>query len=265
MLKRLLGILIVLVTVAQVRIALAGDPTYYPNTVQATVDSTEQIVLSRDSLASVRAFFDKLRKTATVTDTTSQGERTVAYTVTISVQGGPRMPHSLLMISEHIPGAVDLLPLYHLKKLVGRYNHTQADYDAVMKKYGNLQRAYFREVDTDEGTKAEDVVIVDKHKVQILGPEPKDTVDSPEDEKRAEELEKKLAVLEAKGDLAGMVALSRKAQADAMKSPQGQGMLRQQEALNKDNWTAWVKCLDELKGVAYWTRIWYGSLFGGYR
>jgi hypothetical protein len=61
MLKRLLGILIVLVMVAPVGIALAGDPTYYPNAVSATMDSTEQVMLSRDSVASVRVFFDKLR------------------------------------------------------------------------------------------------------------------------------------------------------------------------------------------------------------
>jgi hypothetical protein len=49
-----------------------------------------------------------------------------------------------------------------------------------------------------------------------------------------------------------------------MKSSQGQDVLRLEAALNKDNWAAWVKCLDELKGAAYWTRISYGGLFGAY-
>jgi hypothetical protein len=240
-----------------------AEPPYYPNQVKASADPTRDIGLTRDAAGAVRAYFEKFRRTSSIVEGTRDGEHSVSFIATVSIQGGPPAPLTLVSISERLPNSVVAAPFQQLQSLVGRYGHTQAEFDALAKRYGDVRRAYFREVDTDDGPMPEGEAIFKKYELQIFGPD-EDVPDSADDEKRADELDKKMEALEAKGDIAGMAALARQAQAETAKTPAAQAAARKLAAMNRDNWAAWVKCLDELKAAGYLVQITYGGAFGNH-
>lgn len=150
-------------------------------------------------------------------------------------------------------------PLAQLKGLIGRYDHTQADYDKLFDQYQWLRFVQFWAPGT-EGS-----VIIKKYNDQVFGAGP----GAPPQEKagdaaRKADLEakkKKMKELKKSGDIAAMMALAQEMQSEYSQTGAGEQAQQMQdqaiEGMQKDSWTDWAACLKEMAAAARWVRLEY--------
>ncbi len=153
-------------------------------------------------------------------------------------------------------------PLAQLKGLIGRYGHTQADYDQLFTQYQWLRFIQFWAPGTDGS------LIIKKYHDKVFGAGPT----APPNEKagdaaRKADLEakkKKMKELKKTGDMAAMMALAQEMQEEAAQTGAGEQAQQMQdqamEGMQKDSWNDWVACLKEMAPAARWTCLDYTAL-----
>ena len=216
-----------------------------------------QIQLTKDNIEQVYRFFK---------DRLQAGDRLQAFTDNDGTSG------YRLIYEETIDGQQKLLTLLEfssrttkdslhpalgeLRAQMMSGKRSQADYQAIEKKYAGLNTAFFRHV-TDEqgGTVSEGNKIYQEAKKRILPP--KVQISEQEYSKgnaRAQDIRQRMQELKAKGDTAGIVALSQQLYGSPKQTAPGAATI---QAYEKDTWDDWSACLKELYEVAYWTRLKY--------
>jgi antitoxin component HigA of HigAB toxin-antitoxin module len=152
-------------------------------------------------------------------------------------------------------------PLAQLKGLIGRYGHTQADYDQLFNQYQWLRFIQYWAPGT-EGS-----LIIKKYHDQVFGAGPgAPPQEKPGDAARKADLEakkKKMKELKKSGDMAAMMALAQEMQEGYAQTGAGEQARQMQdqamEGMQKDSWNDWVACLKEMAPAARWIRLEYNS------
>lgn len=159
-------------------------------------------------------------------------------------------------------------PFTALQRLVGKYGHTQEDYDGIYRQYQWLRYVQYWDPATDGA------MIPGKYHEKVFGPPPK----KPPKEKKGDEAtraelkkkQKEMKALKESGDIAAMMALAQEMQEQAASTGAGEQageVLQQQlDGMQKDSWNDWVACLKEMAGAARWVSLSYsggGSWWGG--
>ena len=238
------------------RIIQAHPVAPYPATIPL-YENEVQIQLTKDNIEQVYRFFK---------DRLHAGDRLQAFTDNDGTSG------YRLIYEETIDGQQKLLTLLEfssrttkdslhpalgeLRAQMMSGKRSQADYQAIEKKYAGLNTAFFRHV-TDEqgGTVSEGNKIYQEAKKRILPP--KVQISEQEYSKgnaRAQDIRQRMQELKAKGDTAGIVALSQQLYGSPKQTAPGAATI---QAYEKDTWDDWSACLKELYEVAYWTRLKY--------
>lgn len=248
----------------------------YPNS-QAAPDKPLDRV-TNDGLDKIRAFYKKtLGPYDLIRDLGSGGELrkgfTVVYRVRYKGQSGGEpfefatvevsMPDSLgfktkVMGSEYIMPE----PFTALQRLIGKYGHTQADYDKIFNQYQWLRYVQYWDPASDGP------MIAQKCHEKVFGPAPKQ---APKENKGDEAIkadlerkQKKMQALNESNDIAGMIALAQEMQEQVGQTGAGQQagemMQQQREGMQKDSWNDWVACLKEMAAAARWVRLDYSVI-----
>lgn len=152
-------------------------------------------------------------------------------------------------------------PLAQLKGLIGRYGHTQADYQKLFNQYQWLRFTQFWAPGT-EGS-----LIIKKYHDQVFGAGPTAPPKAKAgDAARKADLEakrKKMKELKKSGDMAAMMALAQEMQNEYSQTGEGEQARQMQdqamEGMQKDSWNDWAACLKEMAAAARWTRLEYNS------
>ena len=242
----------------------AQESKHYPNEVDASERPNTGMhneFLTRDALADVQRFFESKKKPVDHFENISEGsEQGVKLIVKRATEGGPVIVTALNITTLKPKSPLDTFgPFGLLKQQIGKNGHTQAEYDALVKKYAKLaQAAGFLYMKTDKGYVANDSVIMEKYGRRVHGdmPSPSSQADL---KARMQEMANKIQKLQAAGDMAGVMALSQEMQKAAMAGVSGP--LAASASAIQDPWKIWVECLNELMKEAYWTRITYTSDF----
>ncbi len=247
----------------------------YPNSQAAPDKPLERV--TNDGLEKIRAFYLKtLGAYDLIRDFEPGGEFRKGFTVVYRVRyrgqsgGEPSefatvevsMPDSLgfktkVMGSEYMMPE----PFTALQRLIGKYGHTQADYDKIYDQYQWLKYIQCWDPASDGP------MIVHKYHEKVFGPAPKTAPrEKKGDEAVKADLEKKqkeMQALKESGDMAAMMALAQQMQEEVGQTAAGQQaneMMQQQlEGMQKDSWDDWVACLREMATAARWVRLEYSA------
>jgi hypothetical protein len=150
-------------------------------------------------------------------------------------------------------------PLAQLKGLVGRYGHTQADYDQLFNQYQWVRFIQFWAPGT-EGS-----MIIKKYHDKVFGAGPSAPPKAGDDARKAdlEAKRKKMKELKKSGDMAAMMALAQEMQTEYSQTAEGEMTQQMQgqmtEGMQKDSWNDWVSCLKEMTAAARWVRLEYSQ------
>jgi antitoxin component HigA of HigAB toxin-antitoxin module len=153
-------------------------------------------------------------------------------------------------------------PLAQMRGLIGRYGHTQADYDKIFNQYQWVRFIQFWAPGT-EGS-----LIIKKYHDKIFGPGPTAPPKAKAgDDARKADLKKKrekMKELQASGDMAAMMALAQEMQSEYSQTAEGEMTQQMQDqmtaGLEKDSWNDWTACLKEMAAAARWTCLDYTAL-----
>lgn len=249
--------------------------------------NTAGIYLTRNSLDTVKAYYQDLKgKMDTVRAWEGEhGTGSVGYTVTYnySVQGSPPMEWASATVwrideekyrseiasqpgGAHALETVQPLPLSQLKVVLQNRasGHTQAEFDALARKYRHLQFSFFRQVKDEKGElQPENKVIYDRSSKQVYGgaDEPaKKGGDDKAKKQRQKEKAARIKELKAQGKTAEAMELAMQMQQEVMSGGEReQYMAMATHAAGKDAWDIWVRCLEDMSKAAYPVKIEAGS------
>lgn len=233
----------------------------YSNAVKA-VETDDNHYLTKDSLSAVKKFFETKTETGDrIEPLASDGKQAFKMSFYKKI-GGQERSVQLVEAEEKTPDNNAHPALGELKSQVMMGKHSEAEFQVLEKKYKNLHRAYFRQVSDDKGgTVSEGEKIYRKAFNQAHGKEKASAqANAPDAEEtaagkaEAQDIKKKMQELKAKGDVAGMMALAQGSNKLPGQTKQGAAAM---DAMNKDTWDIWVKCLEDIDKVAYWTKVQY--------
>jgi|GEM_PF-1851893 len=153
-------------------------------------------------------------------------------------------------------------PLSQLQGLIGRFGHTQADYDKIFNQYQWVRFIQFWAPGT-EGS-----LIIKKYHDKVFGSGPTAPPKAKAgDDARKADLEakrKKMKELKKSGDMAAMMALAQEMQSEYSQTAEGEMTQQMQdqmtEGMQKDSWNDWTACLKEMAAAARWTCLDYTAL-----
>lgn len=250
----------------------------YPNSQAAPNKPLNRV--TNDGLGEIRAFYKKtLGPYDLIKDFESAGEFRKGFTVVYRVRyqnqsdGEPAefarveiaMPDSQGFKTK-VPGSEYILPepFTALQRLIGKFGHTQADYDKIFSQYQWLRYVQYWDPATDGP------MIAHKYHEKVFGLAPKAAPRQKEsDQATKADLKKKqkeMKALKESGDIAAMMALAQQMQEQAASTGAGQQaneMMQQQlEGMQKDSWDDWAACLKEMAAAARWVRLEYSTTGG---
>jgi hypothetical protein len=232
----------------------------YPGAVPDSVNDGASF-LTKDSIAKVKAFYEKnIQPGDKITVVETDGEKGFRMTYSKVIDKKTQTVLELEWFENKPTGRVhDALGELMLKTKLGQ--HSEAEFKAMEKRYGNLTSAYYRMIDNGKGgTVSEgkaiykevfDRVHGDMKARKAAGGSSKD-----EDKERAKEMKMKMKEMKAKGDFEGMMRLAQESKMGPNATPDGAAAM---DDMTKDTWNDWVDCLKALDAAAYWTRISYSS------
>jgi hypothetical protein len=236
----------------------------YPGSValDSRPDASFRTRLTKDRLETVRKFYDSRKIAGDRWVTSTEGNQSVATLNTYKRSGQKEQAAFELELTgkdeyagASYPGFIDL----QAQVQMGR--HTQEEYQALVKKYGGLYRAFFRRVLDDEGEAVGEDVGILRRAEQAAHPDsdkPKapDAATQAAGKARAKDLKQRMQALKAKGDIAGMLRLASEGRNELPVVP---SVEESTKSAQRDTWDIWVKCLKDLEAAAYWTRIDYAE------
>ncbi len=250
----------------------------YPNS-QAAPDKPMERV-TNDGLDKIRAFYQKtLGAYDLIRDYELGGEFRKGFEVVYRMRykgqsGGDPAEFATLTVTmpdsngfkTKVLGAEYIMPepFTALQRLIGKYGHTQADYDKIFNQYQWLRYVQYWDPASEGPT------ISQKYHEKVFGPAPKA---APREKKgdaatRADlkKKQKEMEALKESGDIAAMMALAQQMQEQAAGTGAGEQageMVQQQlDGIQKDSWNDWVACLKEMAAAARWVRLEYSASGG---
>ncbi len=235
----------------------------YGNAVKA-FETDDTLLLTKDNLGTVKKFFEsKSEGGDRVEPLASSGKQAFKMSFYKKI-GGQERSVQLIEAEEKTPDNNAHPALGELKGQVMMGKHSEAEFQALEKKYKNLHLAYFRQVSDDKGgTVSEGEKIYRKAFNQAHGKDKAAAeANAPNAEEmaagkaEAQDIKKKMQELKAKGDIAGMMALAQGGNKLPGQTKQGAAAM---DAMGKDTWDIWVKCLEDIEKVAYWTKVQYSA------
>jgi len=228
----------------------------YANAVRS-VETDDTVWLTRDGLEGVKKFYESAagegeRMESAPSDSGGQGYQMRFY----KKIGGEEKSLTLLRLEEKIEDRNLHPALGELKAQALMGKHSEAEYQALEKKYQKLSRAYFREVSDDQGgTVSEGEKIYRKAYNQAHGKDKAAVQEGMSDasgKAEAQDMRKKMQEMKARGDMAGMMALAQGASKSPSQTAPGAAAMA---AAARDTWELWVTCLEDLDRAACYTRI----------
>lgn len=247
----------------------------YPNSQAAPDKPLERV--TNDGLDKIRAFYKKTLGAYDLIRDFEQGNEfrkgfEVVYRARFKGQSGGD-PSEFATLSVTMPDSASFKkkvlgseyimpePFTALQRLIGRYGHTQADYDKIYDQYQWLRYVQYWDPASDGP------MIPNKYHEKVFGPTPKT---APKEKKTDEATkadlkrkQKEMQALKESGDIAAMMALAQQMQEQAAGTgagEQGNEIMQQQlEGMQKDSWNDWVACLREMAAAARWVRLEYSA------
>lgn len=232
----------------------------YPDAVpESDLSSTPDFYFTKKSIEEVKAFFDSGKQATDRFEPYSghEAKGTVLYMeklgkrfdlVTITEKTG----------QEFYAGQA----LGQLQALATRGMHSESELREAENKYSKLKSSYFRKINDDNGHSKSESEIIYKKYLQIAHPDlekSKGQMEQSEDYKagkaQAAEIKKQMKEMKAKGDIAGMMNLATSGKGPGVPKDAQKYM----DAMNKDTWDTWIKCLDEMNTASFPTAIKYKS------
>ena len=233
----------------------------YGNAVKA-VETDDTLLLTKDNLSTVKKFYEKGSEDGDRVEPLASGEKQ-AFKMSFHKKISGKEKAVQLLEAEEKTQDNNMHPA--LGELKGQVmmggKHSEAELQALEKKYKNLHLAYFRQVSDDQGgTVSEGEKIYrkaynqahgkDRSAVQAGGP------DQAAGKAEAQDMKKKMQEMKAKGDIAGMAAMAQQFNKSPGQTKQGAAAV---DEMNKDTWDLWVKCLEDIEKAAYWTQLKYNA------
>jgi hypothetical protein len=182
----------------------------------------------------------------------SQKYDSAGFVQSFAVVNSMRKPGSKLIWTQY-PGVFQ-----YLGQQVGKFGHTEADFNKLVNKYLWVYYAYYKEVNA-KGT-AEDTVIYQKHYKNVYGESTEEsaakTSTKPMTEEEAQKMNDKMRDLASAGDMNAIMQMNMQmAQQDGSIDAAKHGGELAEKGENNDNWNEWAKCLEEFNAAAYGTLI----------
>jgi hypothetical protein len=152
-------------------------------------------------------------------------------------------------------------PFLYLMNEVRAERHTQQEFDALVKQYGHVLHAYYREVASPEGKSVSEAErIIRAHYERVYGRQGMTEQEKQGvDEKKMKAVQAKMKRLKKEGKTAEMMELAMQMQKEMNATPAGKRVKEMQEgqmkAMTTDNWKEWVECLKEMETAGYRTKI----------
>jgi hypothetical protein len=186
----------------------------------------------------------------------SGGEPSEFATLTVTMPDSNGFKKKLLGSEYIVPE-----PFTALQRLIGKYGHTQADYDKIFNQYQWLRYVQYWDPGSDGP------MIPNKYHEKVFGAAPKTAPKEKKgDQATKADLKKKqkeMQALKESGDIAAMMALAQQMQEQAASTGAGEAaneiMGKQLEGMQKDSWNEWVACLKEMATAARWVRLEYNA------
>jgi len=232
----------------------------YGNVVKA-FETDDTLLLTKDNLGTVKKFFEgKSEEGDRIEPLGSFGKQAFKISFYKKIDGKEKSVQ-LLEVEEKTPDNNLHPALGELKGQVMMGKHSEAELQTLEKKYKNLHLAYFRQVSDDQGgTVSEGEKIYRKAYNQVHGKDRSAVqtggADQAAGKAEAQDMKKKMQEMEAKGDIAGMAAMAQQFNKSPGQTKQGAAAV---DEMNKDTWDLWVKCLEDIEKVAYWTQVKYNA------
>lgn len=252
----------------------------YPGSIPFAYEDTLSR-LTNDGLAKIEAFYRKsVGPNELIEPFAAENERGFTVSYRVKVEGAlterarltVSMPDSMAykaLMEKYPSAAIMPLPLTRMQQLVGRFGHTQAQYDKLENAYQWLRYVkYFKEPGQDAVTAGD--VIYQRHYEKVFGAMPKNAPkDKAGDAATRADLEKKkkeLKRLKEEGRMQEMMALAMEMHGQMAGTAAGEEATamqdRQLEGIQKDSWDEWLACLKELAAAVYWVRLEYSTSEG---
>ncbi|MCU0607546.1 MAG: hypothetical protein MUF78_09055 [Candidatus Edwardsbacteria bacterium] len=234
--------------------------------------------VTNDGLKTIEAFYRKhAGPNELIEPFAKENERGFTLTYRVKIEGVLTQRAQLTVTTVDTPAvkamwkryptaAVLPLPLDRLQQLIGRFDHTQQDYDALFDRYQWLRFVkFYREPGSDRVTGGGE--IYQRHYEQVFGPitktAPQDKAGDAATRADLERKKKKLKQLKQEGNMQEMMALAMEMQGQMEGTAAGEAAMEMQgqqlEGVQKDSWDEWVACLKEMAAAVYWVRLEYSD------
>jgi len=252
----------------------------YPSSIEAEAGDRMNR-LTNDGLDKLEAFYRKtLGPNDGIEPLPADGmERGFTVKYRVSFRNGSTEEQAVLMITKPDTLAMKAamvkyggqypqpLPLTNLQNLVGRFNHTQAEYDKACAAYQWLKYVSYWYPPDATGE------VLMRYQEKVFGPMPKTAPKAKAGDKEKlkgmEGQAQQVKAMRDAGDLAGMMALAQQMQEEVGQTGVGQQSQqiasKQLEGMMKDSWNDWLACLKELAATAYWVKLSYTGSTTWYR
>lgn len=146
-----------------------------------------------------------------------------------------------------------------LKAMTMLGQHSEAEYQQVLTRYGAAMKAYFRSVAAPDGQLVDEGrQILDrcrKQETQQRGQQPAPATAA--NKQQAGEMRAKMQEMKARGDIAGMMQMAQQFQRE------GRGdaaAAHGKQEMDRDLWPLWLQCVKDLHTAAYLTRLDYSAV-----
>lgn len=237
-------------------IILAHPISIYPGSVQE-VSTDQTIRLTKDRFEEVRTYYEANKDPADRLEPFQQENENGIHVVFHKMIKGTEQ--TLVEVSfTSQPSNTDFHDaLGELQAQVAMGKHSADEYQALSARYKEIHRAYFRQVDDGEGGTIDEGKMIYKKAYDEAHPKNQSTGSVSEQaagKAKAQDMRKQMQAMKAKGDIAGIMQLAQQAN---MSPGQTSAAAAALSAMNQDTWDLWVKCLEDLNQVAYWTRLRY--------
>ncbi|MBU4053709.1 MAG: hypothetical protein KKA41_05015 [Proteobacteria bacterium] len=237
---------------------IVGHPMpKYSRAVQA-VETDDTLLLTQDRIDKVKKFFEQNGKDGDRIEVLPEEDRQAYQMRFYAKIHGTERSVPLVKFEEKTPDNNMHPALGELKGLFLMGKHSEVEYQGLENQYKNLHLAYFRQVSDDQGgTVAEGEKIYRKAYDQAHGKANTTAfAPDPNQKARAQDMKKQMQEMKAKGDIAGMMNMAQQFNKAPGQTQPGAAAM---DEMNKDTWDLWVKCLEDIAKVAYWTRIEYAA------
>jgi|GEM_PF-2608096 len=211
--------------------------------------------LSKQSLADVRSAYAGQLKNGDFFQEKAEGDaRTLTLFQRHSACGQTREV-AALKVSERNADNPNVNQVFGaLKAMTLMGQHSEAEYQQVLTRYGAATKAYFRSVAAPDGQFIDEGrQILDrcrKQEAEQRGQKPAPATAA--NKQQASEVRAKMQEMKARGDIAGMMQMAQQFQSDG-KGNSNANLGRQE--MNRDLWPLWLQCAKDMHAAAYFTRL----------